>query len=79
MPAPPRGVEAIAHRVDARDLDSHVAVEQILHQHHRVITFFDGLGVEVLRKLTQVGAVEVNGHRNVLLGIGEFVTDLLLQ
>jgi len=29
--------------------------------------------------LTKVGAVEINSHRDVLLGIGEFVVDLFLQ
>jgi hypothetical protein len=44
-----------------------------------VITFLDGLSVKVFRQLTQVGAIEINGHRNILLGIGEFAVNLLLQ
>jgi hypothetical protein len=33
----------------------------------------------VFRQLTQVCAVEIHGHGNVLLSIGEFAEDLLLQ
>ena len=44
-----RFVELIPHRVDTRDLDVHVAVEQMLHQHHRVVSFLDRLAVKVLR------------------------------
>jgi hypothetical protein len=33
----------------------------------------------VFGQLPEVGAIEINGNRNILLGIGEFVMDLLLQ
>ena len=46
--------ERVAHCVHAGNLDVHVAVEQILHEHHRVIAFLDRLGVEVLGQLRQI-------------------------
>jgi hypothetical protein len=34
-------VELIAHRTHTRDLDVDIAIEQMLHQHHRVVSFLD--------------------------------------
>ena len=56
-----------------------VAVEQILHEHHRVIALLDRLGVEVLGQLRQISAVEIDGDRDVLLRGTEFAADLLLE
>jgi hypothetical protein len=44
-----------------------------------VVTFLDGLTVEVLGQLRQVRAVEINGDREVLLGCAEFAADLVVQ
>jgi hypothetical protein len=33
--------ELIAHRTHTRDLDVDIAIEQMLHQHHRVVSFLD--------------------------------------
>ncbi len=74
-----RRVERVAHRVHAGNLDVHATVEQILHEHHRVIALFDRLGVEVLSQLRQIVGVEINGDRDVLLRGTEFTANLLLQ
>ncbi len=51
-------VELIAHRTHTRDLDVHIAIEQMLHQHHRVVSFLDRLAVKVLRQLWQFGTAK---------------------
>ena len=48
--------EGVAHGVGAGDLDLDVAIDQVLHQHHRVVALVEGLGVEVLGELRQVGS-----------------------
>jgi hypothetical protein len=71
--------ELIAHRTHTRDLDVHIAIEQMLHQHHRVVSFLDRLAVKVLRQLRQFGAGEIDADSHVLLRGREFVEDLLLH
>ena len=72
-------VELVAHRVRARDLNAEVAVEQMLHQHHRVIAFLDRLAVKMLRQSRHNFAIEINRNRDVLLCRGEFVENLFLH
>ena len=44
-------VELVAHRVGSRNLHVDTPVDQMLHQHHRVIAFLDCLAVKMLRQL----------------------------
>jgi hypothetical protein len=71
--------EGVADGVDAGDLDVDATVEEVLHEHHRLVTFLDGLGVEVFGQLRQIVGGELGGNRNVLLRGAEFGADLLLQ
>ncbi|EUA56791.1 hypothetical protein I553_8845 [Mycobacterium xenopi 4042] len=74
-----RGVEPVADGAHTGDFDTEIAVEQMLYQHHRVISLLHRLPVEVVRKLRQMSVVEINRNRNILLGSSEFVVNLLLQ
>ena len=74
-----RFVELIAHRVNSRDVDADIAIEQILHQHHRVVSFVERLAVKMLRQLREVRAVEIDGDRQVLLRASEFIENLFLH
>jgi hypothetical protein len=67
------------YRVGAGDLHLDVAVDQILHEHHRVVALVESLRIEVLGQLRQIGGIEVDGDRSVLLRCRELVADLLLQ
>ena len=60
-------------------LDADVAVEEVLHDHHRVVALFDGLTVKAFRQLRKVGLVEPDGRREVLVFGVEFVANLILQ
>ena len=73
------GGELVDDRVDAGDAHAHVPVEQVLHEHHRVVPFLDRLAVEVGSQLRQVQVVEPHGDRHVLLAGRELVADLFLQ
>jgi hypothetical protein len=68
-----------AHGVDPGDLEGHVPIEQVLHQHHGVVALVHGLAVEVLGELREVGAIEVHGDGNILLRGRELAADLLFQ
>src|SRR5690606_26675788 len=69
--------EVVLDRGDPGDLDAQVAVEAVLHEHHRVVAFLDGLRVEVPGELREVVVVVPDGDRNVLLGCLELVPNLL--
>ena len=56
-----------------------VGVEEVLHHHHRVVSLFDRLPVEVRGQLRKVLGVVVDSDRDVLLGRGELVPDLLVE
>ena len=53
------GVELIAHLVGSWDLDAEIAVDEVLHQLHRVFAFVVGLPVKVFGELRQVVIVEM--------------------
>jgi hypothetical protein len=61
------------------DLHLDAAIDQVLHQHHRVVALLHGLRVEVLGQLRQIGGVEVDGDRDVLLRCGELGADLVVE
>ena len=74
------GVREIALRLgDGGDLHLLPRVEEVLHEHHRVVSLFEGLAVEVRRQLLKGLRVEVDGDRHVLVRGGELVRDLLVQ
>jgi hypothetical protein len=56
-----------------------VGVEQVLHDHHRVVPLLDGLAVEVRGEVRQRLGVVVDGDRDVLLRGAELAPDLLVQ
>ena len=64
---------------DSRDGNALVGVEQVLHDHHRVVPLLDGLAVEVCGELGQRLAVVVDRDRHVLLRGAELAPDLLVQ
>src|SRR5215208_1300654 len=72
-------VEAGLGSLDAWGLDGHPRVEQILHDHHRVVSLFDGLAVEVGGQLRQRLRVVVDADRDVLLRGRELARDLFAQ
>src|SRR6266498_297801 len=72
-------LEARRRLCDARNLDLGSGVEQVLHDHHRVVSLLDCLPVEVSRKLRQRLRVVVDRDRDVLLRCGELARDLLVQ
>lgn len=72
-------VELVSHRVYAGNFDTKVAVEQVLHEHHCMVSFLDRLAVKMLRQLRQVFAVEINRDRDILLCRCEFVMNLFLH
>ena len=63
-------------RLDARDHDGLVRVEQVLDHDHRVVALLDGLPVEQPGELRKGVGVVVHGDRDVLLRGGELVGDL---
>ena len=65
--------EVRLRRLDARDDDVVVGVEQVLHHHHRVVPLLDRLAVEVRGELRQRLRVVVDGDRDVLLRRRELV------
>ena len=71
--------EVRLRRLDARDHDPLVRVEQVLDDHHRVIPLLDRLAEEVRREPGKRLGVVVDGDRDVLLRRGELVPDLLVQ
>ena len=71
--------EVHLRRLDCRDDDLCVGVEQILHHHHRVVPLLDRLAVEVGRELGQRLGVVVDRDRDVLLRCRELVRDLLVE
>ncbi|GMA86062.1 hypothetical protein GCM10025868_13120 [Angustibacter aerolatus] len=71
--------EVGADVVDAGHLHLLVAVEQVLHHHHRVVALLDGLRVEVRGHPGHVEVVEPDRDRHVLLRGRELVADLLTQ
>ena len=64
-------------RIDARDHDRLVGVEQVLDHDHRVVALLHGLAVEQPGELGEGVGVVVDGDRDVLLRGGEFMRDLL--
>ena len=56
-----------------------VGVEQVLDDHHRVVSLLERLAVEVRGEQRERLGVEPDGDRDVLLRRGEFVGDLLVQ
>ena len=74
-----RRLEGVAYGIDGRDLGGHAAVDEVLHEHHRVIALLDRLAVEEFGQLRQVGAVEVHRDRKVLLRRAEFAADLVVK
>ena len=66
-------------RLDCRDRDLLVGVEEVLHHHHRVVPLLDRLAVEVGGELGQRLRVVVDGDRHVLLRRAELVRDLLVE
>ncbi len=62
-----------------RNLDGDAAVDEVLHEHHRVIAFLDRLTIEELGQLGQIGAVEIHRDREVLLRGGEFAANLVVE
>ena len=66
-------------RLDGRDLDRVIGVEQELDDHQRVVPLLDGLPVEVGRQERQRLGVVVDRDRHVLLRGAELVADLLVQ
>ena len=66
-------------RLDARDHDPLVGVEQVLDDHHRVVPLLDRLPVEVRGETRERLGVVVDGDRDVLLRRAELVPDLLVQ
>ena len=71
--------EVVAHRAAAGDRDGQVPVQQVLHDHQRVVALLDGLPVVVPRQLREVLPVEPDGDRDVLLVGVELVADLLAE
>ena len=66
-------------RLDCRDHDVLVGVEEILHHHHRVVPLLHRLAVEMGGKLRERLRVVVDGDRDVLLRRAELVRDLLVE
>jgi hypothetical protein len=66
-------------RFDTGNAYRHLAVEQVAHDHHRVVALFDGLPVEARRELGKRLRVIVNRHRDVLLRCCELKRDLLVE
>ena len=66
-------------RLDPRDRDALVRVEQVLDDHHRVISLLHRLPVEVSGEPRQRLRVVIDGDRHVLLRGRELVPDLLVQ
>ena len=64
---------------DCRDPDLLARVEEVLDEHHRVVSLLERLAVEVRRELLQGLGIEVDGDRHVLVRGGELVGDLLVQ
>ena len=64
---------------DPRDRDALVGVEQVLDDHHRVISLLDRLTIEVRGEPRERLRVVVDRDRDVLLRGGELVPDLLVQ
>jgi hypothetical protein len=54
-------------------------VEQVLHEHHRVIALLDRLAVEEVAQPREGLGVVVGRDRDVLLRRGELVPDLLVE
>jgi hypothetical protein len=66
-------------RIDAREVDTDVPIQEVLDDHHRVIAFLHGLGVETLGELRKVGIVVPHRDGDVLvLGI-ELMANLIVQ
>ena len=63
----------------ARDAHLLAGVEQVLDDHHRVISLLDRLAIEVCGKPRERLRVVVDRDRDVLLRGGELVPDLLVQ
>ena len=66
-------------RLNARDRQGDVGVEQELGQHHRVVPLLDRLAVEVRGQVRERLGVVVDRDRDVLLRGGELVADLLVD
>src|SRR5262245_18242582 len=66
-------------RIDPRDQDLLVRVEQVLDDDHRVVPFLDRLAVEVCGQLVEGLGVVVDLDRDVLLRRAELVADLSVQ
>ena len=78
----PHGLALVVERglrsFHARDRDRGVRVEQVLHEHHRVVSLLDRLPVEVRGQPRERLRVVVDRDRDVLLRRGELVCDLLV-
>ena len=72
-------LEACLRRVNTRDQHLRVRVEQVLHDHHRVVSLFDRLPIEMRGELRQRLHVVVHGDRHVLLRRGVLVRDLAVE
>jgi hypothetical protein len=71
--------EGRLRRLDRGDDNLEVGVEQVLDDHHRVVPLLERLAVEVGREQRQRLLVEPDRDRDVLLGGGELVRDLLVE
>ena len=72
------GERGLRRRHGRRD-DRLVGVEEVLDDHHRVVSLLDRLAVEVGGKLSERCRVVMHGDRDVLLRGGEFARDLRVQ
>src|SRR5882757_2559679 len=66
-------------RLDVGDLDLLADIEQVADHHHRVLALLERLPVEEGGEAGQRFRVVVDGRRDVLLGGGELVRDLLVE
>src|SRR4029450_13799934 len=64
---------------DGRDAHVLARVEEVLDEHHRVVSLLESLPVEVRGELLEGLRIEVDGDRHILVRRGELVRDLLVQ